>query len=153
MKPQALKILAFERVAATVKRGGGFAVYLYHRYGIGYHVSDLIRKVTTPLPLKLMFAISAVAVPLYYLYRIPVLGKVLWLLPLTSLHPNWRWRWLDTFDWYTPKYQWKLRYPEVIRWFRANGFSDFKVFDDPIRICGVKVDCPPVSQGALDNAP
>ncbi len=145
--------VAFERVAATVKRGGGFAVYLYHRYGIGPHVSDLIRKVTTLLPLKLMFAISAVAIPLYYLYRIPVLGKVLRLLPLTSLHPNWRWRWLDTFDWYTPKYQWKLRYPEVIRWFRANGFSDLTVFDDPIRMCGVKVDCRPVSPEVLENAP
>jgi SAM-dependent methyltransferase len=144
---------AFERVGAMVKKGGGFAVYLYHRYGIAYRFSDLIRTVTTRLPLKLMFAISAVAVPLYYLYRIPVLGKVLRLLTLISLHPNWRFRWLDTFDWYTPKYQWKFLYPEVIRWFRANGFLDITVFDDPIRISGVKVDCRPVSQDVLENAP
>jgi hypothetical protein len=56
------------------------------------------------------------------------------------MHPNWRWRWLDTFDWYTPKYQWKLLYPEVIRWFRANGFLDITVFDIPIQMRGVKTN-------------
>jgi len=129
---------AFERVAATVKKGGALAVYLYAGYGPTHHFPDMIRKVTTRLPLRMMFAISAIAVPLYYLYRLPVLGKVLRLLPLISLHPNWRWRWLDTFDWYTPRYQWKLLYPEVFRWFRTSGFLDIEVFDDPIRMRGVK---------------
>lgn len=129
---------AFERVAATVKPGGGLAVYLYHGYGPGFRGSDLIRKLTTRLPFGLMFALSALAIPLHHLYRIPVLGQVLRLLCPISPNPNWRWRWLDTFDWYTPKYQWKFLYPEVIRWFRSNGFFDITVFDDPIRIRGVK---------------
>ena len=129
---------AFERVAATVKKGGALAVYLYAGYGPTHHFPDMIRKVTTRLPLRMMFAISAIAVPLYYLYRLPVLGRVLRLLPLISLHPSWRWRWLDTFDWYTPRYQWKLLYPEVFRWFRTSGFLDIEVFDDPIRMRGVK---------------
>lgn len=131
---------AFERVAATVKKGGGLAVYLYAGYGPARHFSDMIRKVTTRLPLRMMFAISAIAVPLYYLYRLPVLGKVLHLLCPNSLHPDWRWRWLDTFDWYTPPYQWKFLYPEVFRWFRAGGFLDVEVFDDPIRMRGVRTD-------------
>jgi len=59
------------------------------------------------------------------------------ILPI-SLHPNWRWRWLDTFDWYTPTYQWKMLYPEVFRWFRTNGFLDIDVFDEPICMRGVK---------------
>jgi SAM-dependent methyltransferase len=129
---------AFERVAATVKKGGGLAVYVYARYGPGHHSSDLLRKVTTRLPLGLMFALSAAAIPLYYPYRLPLLGKLLHLLGPISPHPNWRWRWLDTFDWYTPKYQWKLLYPEVFRWFRATGFLDIEVFDEPIRMRGVK---------------
>lgn len=131
---------AFERVAATVKKGGGLAVYLYAAYGPYYRFSDMIRKVTTRLPVKMMFAISAMAIPFYYLYRLPVLGKVLQMICLISLHPNWRWRWLDTFDWYTPKYQWKLLYPEVFRWFRAAGFLDVEIFDSPIRMRGVKTD-------------
>lgn len=129
--------VAFDHVAATVKKGGGFAVYLYAAYGPSHYGSDLIRKITTRLPLRMVLAISAIAIPLYSLYRVSGIGKVLQLVCPISLHPNWRWRWLDTFDWYTPKYQWKFRYPEVLRWFRANGFTDIEVFDDPIRMRGI----------------
>jgi len=131
---------AFDRVALTVKKGGGLAVYLYSRYGLAHHFSDLLRSVTTRLPLRLMFAGSALAIPLYYLYRLPGLGPLFQLLCPISLHPNWRWRWLDTFDWYTPRYQWKFFYPEVFRWFRANGFHEIEVFDDPIRMRGIKTE-------------
>jgi SAM-dependent methyltransferase len=131
---------AFERVAKTVKGGGGLAVFLYNRYGPGHHGSDLIRNVTTRLPARLMVVLAAISIPLYYLYRVPILGKVLHLLCPISMHPNWRWRWLDTFDWYTPKYQWKFLYPEVIRWFRASGFLDIAVLDEPIRVRGVKTN-------------
>lgn len=141
---------AFERVAATVKPGGGLAIYLYHGYGPGYHGSDLIRKLTTRLPFRLMFVLSALSIPLYPLYRIPILGHVLRLLCPISPHPNWRWRWLDTFDWYTPEYQWKFLYPEVIRWFQSNGFFDISVFDDPIRIRGVKTRPPVESRNSSD---
>lgn len=127
---------AFDRVAAMVKQGGGMAVYLYHGYGPARHFSDLIRKITTRLPGRAMFVISALAIPLYYLYRVPVLGKVLQVICPISSHPDPRWRWLDTFDWYTPRYQWKFQYPEIFRWFRANGFNDVEIFDDPIRMRG-----------------
>jgi SAM-dependent methyltransferase len=129
---------AFDRVAATVKPGGGLAVYVYHGYGPGRRFADLIRTVTTRLPLRAMFVLSALAVPLYYVYRVPVVGKLLQMVCPISLYPDWRWRWLDTFDWYTPKYQWKFHYPEVFRWFRANGFFDMEIFDDPIRMRGSK---------------
>jgi len=128
---------AFERVAVVVKPGGGLAVYLYARYG-PQHFPNAIRKVTTRLPTGVMLALSAAAVPLYYPYRLPVLGRLLHFVCPISLHPDWRWRWLDTFDWYTPRYQWKLLYPEVFRWFRENGFQDVEVFDEPIRMRGLK---------------
>ena len=131
---------AFERVAAMVKPGGGLAVYLYHRYGPDHHAPDLIRRVTTRLPVKLMLILSWLAVPLYWLYRVPIVGRMFrFVLPI-SLHPDRRWRWLDTFDWYTPRYQWKFLYPEVCRWFRANGFLDVEIFDDPIRMRGIKTE-------------
>lgn len=142
---------AFERVAAAVKKGGGFATYLYHGYGPAHRASDLIRRLTTRLPLKAMLVISTVAIPLYYVYRIPIVGKVLRLFFPISTHPNWRWRWLDTFDWYTPTYQWKFFYPEIFRWFRANGFFDIEVFDDPIRMRGMKTQAN--GAHALEQAP
>jgi len=129
---------AFDRVASAVKKDGALAVYLYAGYGPNHHFSDAIRRVTTRLPLGVMLALSAAAIPLYYPYRVPGLGKALHLLCPIAMHPNWRWRWLDTFDWYTPRYQWKLLYPEVFRWFRANGFLDIEVFDDPIRMRGTR---------------
>ncbi|MBI3493066.1 MAG: class I SAM-dependent methyltransferase, partial [Acidobacteria bacterium] len=138
---------AFAQVAATVKPGGGLAVYLYDRYGIGRHSSDLIRLVTTRLPLRLTLALSAISILYYYPCRLPGVGKVLQLLWPISMHPHWRWRWLDTFDWYSPAYQWKLQYPEVCRWFRSNGFGEIDIFDGPIRMRGVKA---PI---AVDEAP
>ena len=80
--------------------------------------------------------------PAYYLYRVPFLGKVLGVVCPISLHRDWRWRWLDTFDWYSPRYQWKLLYPEVVRWFRTNGFRHVELFDGPIRMRGVKTGEP-----------
>src|SRR3989442_516857 len=59
---------AFRRLAAAVKHGGRMAVYLYPGYGPGRRGPDLIRAITTRLPLKVMVALSPVSVPLYYLY-------------------------------------------------------------------------------------
>jgi SAM-dependent methyltransferase len=130
---------AFARVASTVRPCGKFAVYMYARYGPSHKASDAIRTVTTRLPLKLMWALSTAAIPLYYLYRVPVVGKVFQLAAPISMEPEARWRWLDTFDWYTPKYQFKYLYPEIFRWFRENGFYDVEIFDGPIRMSGKKL--------------
>jgi len=129
---------AFERVAQVVRPGGGLAVYLYARYGPGHRFPDAIRKVTTRLPPRVTLALSAAAVPLYYPYRLPALGKLLHFFLPVSLHPDWRWRWLETFDWYAPRYQWKLLYPEVFRWFQESGFHEIEIFDEPIRMRGLK---------------
>jgi SAM-dependent methyltransferase len=129
---------AFARVAETVKPRGRLAVYLYARYGSSHHASDALRMVTTRLPLRLMWLLSAAAIPLYYPYRLPVVGKALRLALPISMESNWRWRWLDTFDWYTPTYQWKYLYPEVYRWFRDTGFEDVQLFDGPIRMSAKK---------------
>lgn len=130
--------LAFSQVAEAVKPGGALGVYLYDRYNIGRHVSDAIRVVSTRLPFRVTLALSAMAIPYYYLCRLPALGKLFQMLWPISMHADWRWRWLDTFDWYSPAYQWKLTYPEVCRWFRTHGFHEIDIFDGPIRMRGVK---------------
>ena len=129
---------AFGRVAAVVRKGGALAVYVYARYGPSHQFSDAIRRVTTRLPLPVLRAVSALAVPAYYLYRVPVIRGPLDTVCPISRHPDWRWRWLDTFDWYSPKYQWKVLYPDVFRWFQSNGFQDIELFDGPIRMRGSK---------------
>jgi uncharacterized protein YbaR (Trm112 family) len=129
---------AFKRVAAMVMKGGQLAVYVYHAGGLMRYVSDTLRVVTTRLPRPVVYYGSLVAVPLHYVHRLPVVGRVSQILLPTIDHQHWRWRWLDTFDWYTPRYQWKHRYPEVLRWFREAGFTDLYVADEPICVRGVK---------------
>jgi ubiquinone/menaquinone biosynthesis C-methylase UbiE/uncharacterized protein YbaR (Trm112 family) len=129
---------AFDRAAEMVKPGGGLAVYLYDRYGFSNHFSDMIRVVTTRLPLKVVFYLSTISIPLYYPYRIRKLGSLFYIFLPISMHRDWRWRWLETFDWYTPKYQWKLFYPEVHRWFRERRFHKIMMSDEPIRMSGRK---------------
>jgi hypothetical protein len=46
------------------------------------------------------------------------------LLIHVSTHPRAEVRLLDTFDWYSPQYQWKHTVQEVENWFRDEGFVD-----------------------------
>jgi uncharacterized protein YbaR (Trm112 family) len=130
---------AFRCVAAMVKKGGQLAVYVYQAAGLMRSVSDALRTVTTRLPRPVVYYGSLIAVPLHYVHRLPAIGRVSQVLLPTIDHPRWQSRWLDTFDWYTPRYQWKHRYPEVIRWFRAAGFTDLYVADEPICVRGLRV--------------
>ena len=118
---------AFGAVVPFLRHGGELAVFIY---ALGhYHVfSDVWRKVTTRMPVRLLYGLTALAIPFYYVYRIPVVGLGLRLLFPMSQHPRARWRWLDTFDWYSPKYQHKHTWPEVHRWFVEQGFEDIRLF-------------------------
>ncbi len=129
---------AFRCVAGAIKKGGSCAIYVYAAYGLARHASDLLRRLTTRLPLPVVYYASALAGPLYYLHRLPVLGRVCRTLLPISMHPWWRWRWLDTFDWYTPKYQWKFTYPQVFQWFKSAGFTEVEILNFPVCVRGVK---------------
>jgi hypothetical protein len=41
---------------------------------------------------------------------------------------------LDTFDWYSPRYQWKHSYREVEQWFRDLGYEDVRRHDFPVAV-------------------
>jgi SAM-dependent methyltransferase len=129
---------AFAHVAATVKPRGGLAVYLYALFGPGRYFMAAIRSVTTRLPPRLVLILSSAAIPMYYVYRTPLVGKIVHLVLPMSLHRNWRWRWLDTFDTYTRRHHWMLQYPEVFRWFKECGFGEIEIFEQPIRMRGTK---------------
>ncbi|MBN1254708.1 MAG: methyltransferase domain-containing protein [Deltaproteobacteria bacterium] len=131
---------AFMHLVPFLKKGGVFAIYVYSAYArkriwIG---SEILRKATPKLPVKLIYYLSALAIPVYYLYKFPLFD--LWLYPLfpISRHPNWKHRWLETFDWYTPIYQWKHTYAEVYNWFKEAGFTEIEPLDYPVCMRGVK---------------
>jgi SAM-dependent methyltransferase len=128
---------AFDGLPKLLRPNGKVAIWLYSNYG-GWRPSDLYRRLTPKLPKRLLHAMTYVAVPLYYVDKIPVLGHLVsWLVPI-SHHPKASWRVLDTFDWYSPVYQWKHSYEEVFPWFEKQGLTDIRVLDAPVALQGTK---------------
>lgn len=136
---------AFRRLVRLLKPGGRIAIWVYSGYNSWYRITDLYRRVTTRLPPRLLYALCYLAVPLYHLdrrlSRLPVLlwgaSLLRYFLPC-SPHPDWRVRVLDTFDWYSPRYQSKHTYEEVFRWFESEGLINNRVLGIPVAVQGQK---------------
>lgn len=99
--------------------------------------SRIQRAFTTRLPPRWLYALCHAAIPLYYLYRIPLFFP-LRLVTKIAMDPDPEWRVLDTFDWYSPRYQWKHTYPEVRAWFEAAGMEDIAALPRPVAMRGRK---------------
>ena len=131
---------AFDRLPKLLRPGGTIAIWLYEKHRVKWGFSDFYRRFTPRLPKRFLHAISYGAVPLYYAYKIPVLGLAIhWVLPAGD-HPKARWRVLDTFDWYSPTYQWKHTYPEVRGWFAEHGLVDVSDLQVPVAVRGRRGD-------------
>jgi SAM-dependent methyltransferase len=138
---------AVKALPPYLKPGGYFAVWLYSGYHKWYRFSDLYRKVTHRMPPRLLHAILSVAVPVLNgvdrgLQAIPLVGRqtataVHHVFPVNR-NPSPEWRLLDTFDWYSPRYQSKHTYEQVFRWFESCGLEDLHVVDVPIAVRGRK---------------
>jgi SAM-dependent methyltransferase len=114
---------AFLRLAGLLKPGGMIAIWVYGprlRWLVG---SRLLRLITPSLPKPWLLRLSRAAIPLYHVHRLPVVGRLSRLALPVSLEPDPEWRWLDTFDWYSPRYQWTHGAEEVENWFREAGLT------------------------------
>lgn len=130
-----------------LRPGGSMAVWLYSGYNKWYRFSDIYRKVTHRLSPRTLHTFLRVAVPsLYWCDRAirvlpgigePLAGALHHLFPV-SRHPQSEMRILDTFDWYSPKYQSKHTYEQVFRWFESSGLEDLRVLEVPIAVRGRK---------------
>lgn len=130
---------AFASVAKLTKPGGQFSMFVYSSYNKGIVYSSAFwRFFTTRMPRRMLYALSFVSVPLYYLYKIPVLGSLGKMIFVIPMWKDWRWRVLDTFDWYSPKYQSKHTHWEVFKWFCENGFKDIRIFEDEVTMMAKK---------------
>jgi SAM-dependent methyltransferase len=138
---------AVKALPQYLKPGGTLAVWLYSSYSPWYRFSDLYRKATHRMPPQMLHGILRVAVPAVNgidaaLRMLPGIGR-----PLSGLvrhvfpvnrNPNRQWRVLDTFDWYSPKYQSKHTYEQVFRWFESCQLEDLHVVEVPISVRGRK---------------
>jgi len=123
---------AFRSLPKLLKKGGKIAVWVYarpHHPSLDAHY----RKLTTRLPKRLLYWLCHIAIPLYYVKKIPLFG-ILHLMVPTSRHPDWRWRILDTYDWYSPKYQHKHTNEEIVGWFEDLGLVNIRVLEFPVSV-------------------
>lgn len=129
---------AFRALVPLLKRGGTIAIWVYARMDRWATVAGFYRNVTTRMPHRLLHALCSAAVPLYYVHRIPRLGNLTQILFPTSMHPVASWRVLDTFDWYSPRYQSLHTAEEVRGWFDGAGLVNVQVLDAPVAVRGTR---------------
>lgn len=139
---------AFRRVAELVKPGGCLSVWVYGKAGrfadfktnplrddrswVGGHrrlawlvvgarhaVSDALRVMTTRLPIRATYALS---------HLLAAAGAVPVLKYLTfSVHPDFKVRAIENFDWLSPPFQFHHTKEELLSWFTEAGFEVLKV--------------------------
>jgi SAM-dependent methyltransferase len=129
---------AFRQLVPLVRPGGRLCIWVYGTMGPWERFARLYRRVTVRLPPRLLHTLCHLAIPWYHVCRLPLVGPLLWTLFPISRHPNPDWRVLDTFDWYSPKYQSLHTFPEVYRWFQSEGLVDIKLLDFPVAVAGTK---------------
>ena len=129
----------FQRLLPFLKPGGKISITVYSAYNTVYVASTTLwRRLTTRLPRRLVYYLSHLAIPLYYVYRLPIIGligKGLWPI---SLEPDAECRLLDTFDCYSPTYQFYYTHPEVYRWFHGAGLTEIGVLEPGISFIGTR---------------
>ena len=135
--------VATRSVAKLVKPGGRLSIWVYHVWNhpgvsglkalhpsLKGAITDGIRAVTTRMPHSMLHYLCYLAIPAGWVQRkimdapkpIRILLSPL-LLVAVSVHKKAEIRLLDTFDWYSPQYQWKHTVAEVEGWFRALGME------------------------------
>ena len=142
---------AFLRLPPLLKSGGKVAIWVYSAYywppgSIRETANQIWRKVEAYLPQRLLYALCYVTLPLFLLDKIPLrrqlfhlaLPGLYHLCPPSSHDKDLKTRILDTFDWYSPKYQWKHTYPEVFQWFREAEMAKIEVLDHEVAVKGIK---------------
>lgn len=128
---------AFDQLPRLLKPGGSIAIWVYSTMMLSWcRTSDFYRHVTSRLPKRLLYTLCYVAIPWYHINKVPVLGRVTWRVLPTSIHPNREWRVLDTFDWYSPTYQWKHSEAELREWFEFHGLESIKALSFPTSMLG-----------------
>jgi len=138
---------AFKILPQYLKPGGTIAIWLYSGYNKWYRFSDQYRKITHRMSPRALHRFFRVAVPiLYWLDRglrvVPIVGKpvagLVHLVFPVNRQADPEARVLDTFDWYSPKYQSKHTYEQVFRWFESCGLENLTVGELPIGVIGRK---------------
>jgi ubiquinone/menaquinone biosynthesis C-methylase UbiE/uncharacterized protein YbaR (Trm112 family) len=145
---------AFDQLPRLLKPGGRIAIWVYSTEMRKWSwVSDVYRLVTTRLPKRVLHAMCRVAIPWYHVNRLPVVGRLTWMVLPMSTHPDPDWRVLDTFDWYSPRYQWKHSLPELRQWFENQGLVSLTPLSFPTSMQGTRPESASLGNVSADQVP
>lgn len=148
---------AFLNLPPLVRPGGRVAVWLYNTNDEDFiRRAELWRRLTTKIPPRLLLGLSILGVPLYHLYRSPVFQKIAADLkldmPYIPMYPDWKERWLDTFDFYSPMYQdMRCSYNRVAEWFNEAGLDDIHFLPAETSVAAVAPDANPAGNAFLER--
>jgi SAM-dependent methyltransferase len=138
---------AFQCLPPLLRAGGEIAIWVYslHAYppeGIEERRDHILRSLTTRMPSRLLYALCRafcrVRVPFGSFWHMALPGFIFHAFPKTHSYDTYDWRVLDTFDWYSPHYQFKHSYPEVFHWFREAGLVNIDLLDVEVAVRGRK---------------
>ena len=131
--------VAFEKLVPLLKPGGIICITVYET-GSMYYTSRYARAITKNLPNMFLYILCALYVFLMYLpykylgMRYGLLGR---LLPI-SLSSSLSEAILDTFDCYSPMYQFTYKESEIYAWFKDEGLKNIEFKSEPVTVLGTK---------------
>ena len=117
---------AFRGLPGLVRPGGRLMTFFYSNYNKPYlMVTEFYRRFTKRMPKRLLLKLCYIAIPLYYIGKIPVIGPFITrvLVPVSVHPPTHRWRVGNTFDLYSPEYAFHYDHVEVHRWYEDAGLE------------------------------
>ena len=79
---------AFLSLSRLVKPGGRIAIWVYSTILRLMFGGELLRMITPRLPKPLLLRASKVAIPLYHVHRLPLVGRLSTALFPTSINPD-----------------------------------------------------------------
>jgi hypothetical protein len=130
---------SFARISTLVKPGGTLAVWVYStRLRKTLFGSEVLRPLTSRMPPDRLLKLVQQVTPRMRAIkrRLPIAKPAVDFILPTSNHPDPEWQILDTFDWYSPRYQRKHTYQEVEGWFTQLGFERIERLDVPVAVRG-----------------
>ena len=128
---------AFLSLPPLLKPAGFIAIWVYVWGGLYSQRLDRVRSLTVGLPERLLYGLCWMFVPLLHAFSwIPILGRLTNYIPTSNQGRGLAWDVMDTFDVYSPRYQWKHTEPEVVGWFKEAKLNEIMVLNFPVSVRG-----------------
>jgi SAM-dependent methyltransferase len=126
---------AFSALVPLLSHGGRIAIWVYPKYDWTLF-SDIYRHATSRMPRSMLLRLGRMMVLAHSIDNIlpPLLRKWLNLAVPISGETNPEARLLDIFDWYSPKYQFKLPTQEVLDWFHKLRLQNVEALNIPVSV-------------------